>query len=137
MPDPEFNKGSVELMLPRSPCLNSLKPTYWQSIAAARDKKTGGGPADRGATTVEGEACRGIEESRGRGKGKRLYYLRCQWYGAISLSTLAGPHVPCSYGSTGGGDVSSGSETSQTRSMPSELVNSDMSPSIASRISRS
>src|ERR1700689_1042930 len=98
-------------------------------------RKNGGGPAGRGATTVEAEACRGIgERGREREGGN---YLRCQWYGAISLSTLAGPHVPGSYGSTGGGDVSSGSETSQTRSMPSELVNSDMSPSIASRISRS
>jgi hypothetical protein len=64
-------------------------------------------------------------------------YLRNQRCGAITLFTASGPHEPTAYGSTGGGLVSSGSEISQTRSMPSALVNSDWSPSIASRISRS
>ena len=50
---------------------------------------------------------------------------------------MSGPHEPTAYGCTGGGFFSSGSEISPTRSMPSARVNSDWSPSMASRISRS
>ena len=48
-----------------------------------------------------------------------------------------GPHEPGAYGRTGGGFSSSGSDSSQSRSMPSAVVNSVWSPLIASWISRS
>jgi hypothetical protein len=49
----------------------------------------------------------------------------------------SGPHAPCGYGSTGGGDASSGAATSHSRSIPSARVKSVLSPIIASWNSRS